>query len=436
MKIQSVAVPLLAVITLSAAIAGAGDWPHWRGPFYNGTADERDLPGIWSLTENVRWVAPLPGPAAATPIVAGGKVFISSTLRGANDLLALGFDARTGRELWRRKLGESDRRVPRNDMATPSPVTDGRRVFFLYGSGELAGLDADGNLLWDRNIEDEYGNISLKYGYGSSPLLYKGKLYVFVQRRERAWREPTSDEPLASFLLAIDPATGRNLWKHDRVTDALDESLDSYASPIPYEHDGRAEIVLIGGDHVTAHDPDTGAELWRYNYAATKSTRWRLIPSVVTGAGLIFAVQPRGTNELFALKSGGSGLLSEDHVAWRFSGPTPDVATPLFYRGNLYVLDGIRGGKVLTCFDAATGHVKWQDQLGGRAPWRASLTAADGKIYCINEEGEAVVLAAGDEKLDVVSRIDMEDGPVQASIAIANGCLYIRTATRLFCIGP
>jgi outer membrane protein assembly factor BamB len=383
----------------------------------------------------VRWVAPLPGPAAATPIVVGGRVFISSTVKGDDELLALCVDARSGRGLWRRKLGASDRRVPRNTMATPSPVADGRHVFFLYGSGQLAGLDVDGTVMWQRNIEREYGNISLKFGYGSSPLLYKGRLYVFVQRRQRAWREPTSETPLASFLLAVDPQTGHNLWKHDRVTDALDESLDSYASPIPHERNGRAEIVLIGGDHVTAHDPATGAELWRYDYAPVKSTRWRLIPSIVTGTGLIFGVQPRGTNDLFAIKSGGRGLLTEEHVAWRFDGPTPDVTTPLFYRDNLYVLDGVRGGKVLTCFEAATGRVQWQDRLGGRAPWRASPTAGDGKIYCINEDAEAVVLSASDEEFNVLSRVDMKDGPVQASIAVADGCLFVRTASRLVCIG-
>jgi len=425
-------------MVLLLALAGqsaASDWPHWRGPFLNGSAPEQSLPDSWSLTDNVLWVAPLPGPSAATAIISGGGVFITSTVKGSPDLLALCFDAKTGRELWRRKLGESAQRIPRNTMATPSPATDGRYVCFLYGSGPLAGLDFDGNILWQRNIETEYGSISCQFGYGSSPLLHDGRLFISVLRRDKAWREPINKEPLESFLLAVNPATGENLWKHKRATDALDESFDSYASPIAYENAGRAEIILIGGDYVTGHDPQTGRELWRYGYATEKSTRWRLIPSVVTGAGLIFGVQPRGDNELFAIKSGGSGTLSKEHVAWAYKGPTPDVCTPLFYQGNLYVLDGVERRAVVTCFEPQTGRVKWQGKIGGNPPWRASLTAADGKIYCTNEDAQAIVLAASDDELKVLSRTDMQDGPVQASIVIADGHLFIRTASKLFCIG-
>lgn len=427
---------LSAIFILSASLSlHAGDWPHWRGPSLNGSADERGLPDSWSLTENVHWTAPLPGISAATPIVSKGRVFVSSTVKGSPDLLALCFDAATGRELWRKKLGESTHPAPNNTPATPSPAADGQHVCFLYGSGQLAGLDYDGNILWQRNIEAEYGNISCQFGYGSSPLICDGRLLVSVLRRDKAWREPVSKEPLESFLLAVNPATGENLWKHRRITDALDESLDSYASPIAFENAGRAEILLIGGDCVTAHEPQTGRELWRYGYAAEKDTRWRLISSVVAGDGLIFGVQPRGGNLLFAIKAGGSGTLSQESVAWTFKGPTPDVCTPLYYRGNLYVLDGVERRAVITCFEPKTGRVKWQGKIGGNAAWRASLTAADGKIYCINEDAQAIVLAADDNELKVLSRVDMQDGPVRASIAIADGHLFIRTAAKLFCIG-
>ena len=137
---------------------------------------------------------------------------------------------------------------------------------------------------------------------------------------------------------------------------------------------------------------------------------------------------------MFALEIGGAGTVGNDQVAWSFDGPTPDVCTPLYYKGNLYVLDGKRGG-VLTCLDAKTGSQKWQGRLGGNAPWYASVTGADDKFYCINEDGEAVVLAADDGELKILSRIDMGDKPVQASIAIAEGRLYIRTASKLSCVG-
>ena len=430
---RRVSLAIIIVGLLGGARVLAGDWPHWRGPFLNGSSDEKNLPVTWSKTENVAWAASLPGHSSATPVIANGRVFVSSTDRDSDDLLALCFDGRSSKELWRKKLGTSDRKVPRNNMATPSPVTDGKHVYFMYGSGDLAGLDCEGNILWSRNIEAEYGNISIKYGYSSSPLLHDDRLYILIQRCHTAYRSPEGTN-LDAFMLALDPKTGRNIWKQPRKTDALDESLDSYSSPILHRGRGRTEILVIGGDYVTGNDPVTGNEFWRYGYAARKSERWRNITSPVVAEELIIGVRPRGGNGLFALKSGGEGTLSDDHLLWTFDGPTPDVCTPLYYKGNLYVLAGQTGG-VLTCLDAGTGRQKWQGRLGGSGPWRASVTAADGKLYCISEAAEAVVLAAGDGGFKILSRIDMEGKPVQASVAIADGHLFIRTAKTLFCVG-
>lgn len=417
---------------LGGARVLAGDWPHWRGPYLNGSSDEINLPATWSKTENVAWIASLPGHSSATPIIAKGKVFVSSTDRDSGDLFALCLDAQSGKELWRKKLGASNREVPRNNSATPSPVTDRKHVYFMYGTGDLAGLDYEGNVLWSRNLEAEYGNISIKYGYSSSPLLFDDKLYILIQRRHTAYRSPKSTT-LDAFMLAVDAKTGRNIWKQPRKTDALDESLDSYSSPILYQRSGRVEILVIGADYTTANHPITGKELWRYEYAKQKNKRGRNITSPATGGGLIFGVPPRGSNGLFALKSGGEGTLTDDYVAWTFDGPSPDVCTPLYYKGNLYVLDGRRGG-ILTCLDAVTGQLKWQGRLGGSAPWWASVTAGDDKLYCISEAAEAVVLAADDGQFKILSRIDMEGKPLQASIAIADGRMFIRTANTLFCI--
>jgi outer membrane protein assembly factor BamB len=424
----------IVIVGMSFTASGrAGDWPHWRGPHLNGTSDENNLPATWDESENVAWRTSLPGHSSATPVVANGRVFVSSTDRESDALFALCFDARNGEELWRRKLGASSRQVPRNNMGSPSPVTDGNRVYFMFGSGELAGLGHKGKSLWLRNLDSEYGNISMKYGYSSSPLLYGNKLYILMQRRNRSYRAPDSSN-LDAFILAVDADTGKNVWKKPRVTDAQDESLDSYSSPLLYKSDGRDEILVIGADYVTATNPATGQEFWRYGYAREKSTKWRNISSVGIGPRLIYGVRPKGGNGLFALKSGGEGNLDDNHVAWEFNGPTPDVCTPLCYKGNLYVLDGKSGG-VLTCLDAETGRQKWQGKLGGRTPpWRASLTAGDDKLYCISEGAEAVVLAAGGDEFTILSRIDMGDKPVQASIAIADGRLFIRTANILHCI--
>jgi len=427
----SIAFIILAIFT--GAQLTADDWPHWRGPFFNGSSQEKNLPEKWSQTENVIWVIDLPGPGSATPVIAGGKVFISSTDKNSDALFALCFDAGSGEQLWRKKLGESNRNVPRNNLATPSPVTDGKHVYFIYGSGDLAGLDYEGNILWSCNLEEEYGNISQKYGYSSSPLFYDNKLYILVQRRHTAYRVPRSTT-LDSFILALDAKTGSNIWKQPRKTDAQDETLDSYSSPILYQSPERLEMLVIGASNVTSNDLMTGKELWRYEYPEQRVGIDRNISSPVTGEGLIFAVPPRGSMGLLAIKTGGQGTLTNDNIAWTFNGPSPDCSTPLYYQGNIYILADRTDG-ILTCLDARTGQQKWQGKLGGSSPWWASVTAGDDKLYCISEAAEVVVLAANDQEFKILSRIDMEDKSVQASIAIADGHLFLHTANKLYCIG-
>jgi outer membrane protein assembly factor BamB len=430
---RKTAVIQIIIMIFIAAQVSAGDWPHWRGPFWNGSSDERNLPQSWTQTENVTWVVDLPGPGSATPVIADRYIFISSTDKNSNDLLALCFDARSGKELWRKKLGQSARNVPRNNLATSSPVTDGKCVYFIFGTGNLACLDTGGNILWSRNLEEEYGNISLKYGYSSSPLLYDNKLLVLILRRQTAYRTPKGDG-LDSFILALDAGTGKNIWKQPRKTDAQDETQDSYSSPILYQNPRRPELLVIGASNVTSNDLVTGRELWRYRYLELKAGMDRNISSPVAGEGLIFAVPPRGSLGLLAINSGGQGMLSDEHITWRFDGPAPDCSTPLYYKGHIYVLADRTDG-ILTCLDAKTGRQKWQGKLGRGTSWWASVTAGDDKLYCISEAAEAVVLAAGDEQFRILSRIDMQDKPVQGSIAIADGHLFIHTANKLYCIG-
>jgi outer membrane protein assembly factor BamB len=235
--------------------------------------------------------------------------------------------------------------------------------------------------------------------------------------------------------LAIDLKTGKNIWKQPRNTAAIAEALDAYSSPIVFQNAGHSEIVTIGADYVISNDADTGRELWRYEYSERKIRNWRVVTSPVAAEGLIYGVQPRGGNDLFVIKlDNGSGRLSKNYVTWTFNGPTPDVSTPLYYKGSLYVLDGQRS-KTVTCLDAKTGHKRWHGDIGGSGPWRASLTAADDKIYCINESSEVIVIAADPVKFQILSRIGLDNPPVQASIAIAEGHLFIRTAGKLFCMG-
>jgi outer membrane protein assembly factor BamB len=422
---------LLALILVGAVPAFARDWPQWRGPFFNGSTDEPNLPASWGQKEGVAWVSPLPGPSGATAVVSQGRVFVTSTVKGTPDFVALCFDAKTGAQLWCKPAGSDPRKWPRNNMASPSPAADGSRVFFLYGDGTLLGFDFEGKELWSRNIEKEYGNLALQFGYSSSPLLYEGRLYVVAVRRDKPYRGPPAEEPLDSFIAALDPATGQTLWKQQRKTNAFDEGMETYSTPIPFVREGKAELLMTGGDFITAHDPATGKELWRFEYWRRKVRDSRIIPSLVTGAALVFGTRHKH-NGVFALVPPAGGV--EGRLAWEFDEAAPDCSTPLFYQDRFYVFDGLRRGRVVTCLDPQTGRKFWQGDLGGRT-WWASLTAGDGKLYCINEAGEVVVLRAGGDKFEVIFRTNVGGGPTQASISIADGHLFLRTAESLWCIG-
>jgi len=422
----------LACLTLIGSTASAEDWPQWRGPFFNGSTTESGLPTTWSKTENVAWVTPLPGMSGATPIVFGDRVFVSSVDAQTNDLLAICLSRNDGKVLWKKKTGK-DRSVARNNMASPSPVTDGKTVFFYYGTGDLVAFDYEGNQLWAREIEKDHGPFSIMFGYSSSPLLYRGKLYIPVIQNKAAgaYHPSTWKQPLDSYLLAVDPQTGKDLWRQVRKTDAVGEAQEAYITPIPYERPGRRAILLSAADYFTMHDSETGAELWRWGtWNPKKINHWRIVPSVVTAPGIALVGAPKH-NTFFALRLVGDPE-GKEPIAWTLPRPTPDASTPLYYRERFYILDD--DNKVILCVDAKTGEKKWQGSFGGDHVIRASLTGADGRIYCINEGGRVVVLAAGDE-FKILSEAAMGEGLVRSSIVAAYGKLFIRTARNLYCIG-
>ena len=422
---------LTVLVTAFALPVFATDWPQWRGPFFDGSSDARNVPASWSA-DDIAWASPLPVPSGATPIISNGRVFVTSTAKGTAEFVALCFDAATGKPMWHKRVGSNSRRLPRNNMASPSPVTDGKHVFFLYGEGTLVGFDFEGKELWSRNIEKEYGNLALQFGYSSSPLLHDGRLFIVVIRRNKPYRDPPADEPLDSFIMALDPQTGRTLWKQQRKTDAFDEGMETYSTPIPFVRAGKVELLTTGGDFVIAYDPATGKELWRFEYWRDKIRDSRVIPTLVTGDGLIFGARHKHKG-VFALEppagDGGRG-----RILWEFDEAAPDCSTPLFYQGRLYVLDGLKR-KVVTCLNPRTGAKFWQGRLPGSRPWWASLTAGDGKLYCINEDGGIVVLRAGGDEFEILFETRIDEPQIKSSIAIADGRLFIRTAERLCCIG-
>ncbi|MFC1739585.1 PQQ-binding-like beta-propeller repeat protein [Planctomycetota bacterium] len=428
---------ILLIVMLSSGVVCFGqNWPQWRGPFFNGSSNEKDLPTSWSETENVAWELALPGDSSATPIVWGDSVFITSTDSTYKKLYAICINIPSGSIVWQKEAAQVTfgelRDEQENTKATSSPVTDGKRVYFLFGTGDMIAYDMNGEKLWERNLSKDYGNFDLLWGYSSSPLLFENKLYVQVLRRDKPWHAAPDDiVPHESLLLALNCNTGKTIWKHHRQTDARNESMDSYSTPIVYKANNRFEIIVVGGDYATSHNPETGKEIWRFSYSSEKSGNWRLVPSILTAQGLILVTAPRGGNPIYAVKGGGFGTLTEKNVAWTFRRNTPDVCTPLYYKGRIYVLDGRR--KIITCLEPKTGNKIWDGTLSGKAVYRASPTGADDKIYCISENGEVVVLAAGDEYKELF-RTNLNENPMRASIAAATGRLFIRTPSKLLCL--
>jgi outer membrane protein assembly factor BamB len=425
------------VLSLAAIVfalpAAAENWPQWRGPKLNGSSEAKNLPEELDKA-SAAWAVKLPGSGAGTPIIWENRIFLSSLDQQSQKLLAMCLDRKDGRVLWRKEVGQGNFTNNRNNMASPSPLTDGKTVWFYYGNGDLAAFDVDGNPLWSRNIQKDHGDFYYQWTYGSSPLLYDGRLYIQVLHRDVPAHgpPPAGGEKAASYLLAIDPQTGKDLWKHVRPEQANAESKESYGTPVPFDGSDRKEVVLIGGDVVTGHDAATGKELWRAgDWNPDKIGHWRVVPSVLTAQGLAIACAPKG-GPVTAIKAGGNGEITKSHVAWKTKDFSSDVCVPLYYKGNLYVLDG-DGPKKLYCVDLKTGKVKWQGTVGGDAVFRTSPTGADDKLYFMNERGGVWVVSADEFKVLYKGDLGGADWPTRSSVAVTDGDVLVRTSDTLYC---
>jgi outer membrane protein assembly factor BamB len=417
--------------------ASADNWPQWRGPNFNGSSDEKNLPSEWSK-ESPLWSTPMPGPSAATAIIWGDRVFVSTADPDSGTMHALCLDRNTGKVLWDNKVTEGLQRDEKSNFASPSPVADADRVFYFYGNGPLVAFDHNGKELWRHDIVKEYGQFAFQWTFSASPMLYDGRLYFEdLQRNVPVNGRGRSDGPIDSFLLALDPATGKTLWRKVRPSDAVGESHEAYTTPVPFEYQGRKEILVAGGDCLTAHDPVTGDELWRWaTWNPRKIGHWRLVPSPVAGGGVVLACAPKG-DPVYAIKAGGKGKLDDSALAWKTDQErevASDVPTPLFYDGDFFVL--CEGRKCISRVDPATGKAKWTLNLPGTHKFEASPTGADGKIYVMNFGGDVAVIDAA--KGTVLSTIPMgnpDDDMTRSSISVSAGRLFIRTNHALFCVG-
>ena len=397
----------------------AENWPQWRGPNLNGISGEKDLPLRWSPMENVVWKLAMPSKTGATPIIWGNHIFLN--IAGADDNLYLWcVDKTKGSVEWKKLITGGNYKINKQNMSSPSPVTDGGNVFVMTGVGVLKSFDFSGAEQWVRDIQKDYGKFGLNWGYANSPLLYEDSLYIQVTHGMKT-RDP-------SYILRIDKKTGKTLWRVERPVQAIRESPDSYSTPQLLKYPDRAEIVVLGGDCVTGHDPETGKEIWRGNgLNPTNDPNFRTIASVVTFADIIYA--PTRERPLIAFRAGGKGDITESHKLWSFNNG-PDVPTPVTDGKYFYSVND-RG--ITWCLDARTGKEIWGAKRIKLATYSSSPVLADGKIYITNEEGLTTVLKAGD-RFEVLAENDLADYTL-SSPAISGGRIFIRTTQFLYAIG-
>jgi outer membrane protein assembly factor BamB len=408
----------LAVVMAAGVAAMGADWPQWRGPDLRGSSPERGLPVRWTQQEGVAFRLPLPSGGAATPIVAGGRVFVTGVEGDTVSLWSV--DRRAGTIAWQRPLGPAAGHAHRkHNMSSPSPVTDGTRVYTMTGSGILKAFALDGRQVWQRDIQKDYGAFGLNWGYASSPLLFEGTLYVPVLHGMK------TDDP--SYLLGVDATDGKTRFKVERPTDAPMESPDAYTTPTVARRGARSEVVVTGGDVVTGHDPKTGAELWRaMGLNPGREGNYRIVASPLAVGDLVVA--PTRIKPMLALRAFGKGDMSRS-VVWSFD-QGPDVPTPATDGTLLYVVTD-RG--LLSVLDLATGKVHYGPQRLHVATYSASPLLADGKLYVTSEDGMTSVIKAG-TAFELLAENALDDFTLSSPVA-AGGQLFLRTRGFLYAIG-
>lgn len=406
------------VAVLSVTVAYAENWPQWRGPSLNGTSNEKNLPLRWTTEENISWKLALPGWSGSTPVIWGDRIFLN--VADGNDLYLWCADKTKGVVVWKKLLGSGNVKMRKQNMSSPSPVTDGKNVYVMTGTGILKGFDFNGAELWSRDIQKDYGQFGLNWGYASSPLLWEDSLYIQVLHGMK-----TADP---SYVLRLNKKSGKTLWKVERHTNAIRESPDSYTTPALLRQGKAIEIVISGGDCVTGHDPATGKELWRANgLNPDNNPFYRIVASPVIFNDIIYA--PTRVKPLLALKAGGRGDITGSHVLWSTANG-PDVPTPVTDGKYFYIVND-RG--IMWCLDARTGKEIYGPQRVKTGTYSSSPVLADGKIYVTNEDGVTTVVKAGPE-FEVLAENALNDYCL-SSPAISGGQIFIRTAQNLYCIG-
>ena len=426
---------LIAVLSLAAPLDA--NWPQWRGPNSNGSSSTaHNLAMSWDQTRNVRWRTELPSWSAATPIVWDETVFVTSAEKGFPSLVQgsvpgsgatdrdkiflMAINRENGSIRWRQQIDSGNQLYRKQNSASPSPVTDGKDVWIMTGNGIFACYTVNGEEVWKRDIQADYGRFGINHGYASTPFLHGEALYVEVLHGMK------TDDP--SYVFAVDKNSGKTLWKVERPTDAVSESPDSYSTPQIATVDGVPQLVISGADYVTGHSLDTGGELWRMGGFNPGSNHFnRTIASSLVIGGNVFTTSTRG-RPFIGFRAGGAGDITGKNELWT-NNLGADVPTPTTDGTYIYVL---RDNGTMNCLEALTGRVAYESKRIENGTYSSSPLLADGKLYCINEEGTTTVVKAG-PSFEILGVNRLDSHTLASPVAVDNQ-IFIRTGNFLYCI--
>jgi outer membrane protein assembly factor BamB len=396
----------LALALVWIALAGAlqaDDWPQFRGPTGQGHSTETGLPLEWSDTRNVVWKTAVSGRGWSSPVVADGRVWLTTADDRRGSLGLLGFDVDSGRlasdtEVFRARSGSSPNR--KNSRASPTPIVNGDRGYVHFGAEGTAAVTTAGEVVWRTTLP-----YRSQHGSGGSPVLYRDLLIV------------SGDGDDDAFVAALDTASGRIRWRTPRRQPVA----QAYSTPLVFSAAGRDQLVSVGAYRAVSYDPLTGREIWRVSYGSGFSN----VPRPVYHDGLLYITTGFMQASLLAVRVDGTGDVTRSHVAWTMARAAPHTPSPLLLGDELYVVSDLG---VASCLDRTTGTVHWMERLGGN--YSASPIVVDGRIYISSEEGMTTVIAPGRE-FRVLARNTI-DGAMLASIAVSNGSFFVRSDTHLY----
>ncbi|MFM7748949.1 MAG: PQQ-binding-like beta-propeller repeat protein [Opitutaceae bacterium] len=415
---------LSAILLALAAASRAGEnWPQFRGPTGQGVADATGLPVTWSETENVKWKTPLKGKAWSSPVVWGAQIWVTTATEDGRQLGAIAVDRESGRivhDLALFTVEQPQYADKFNSYGSPTPVLEAGRVYVTFGSAGTACLDtATGKVLWERR------DLPCNHwrGAGSSPTLWENLLIMHFDGADH------------QYVVALDKRTGRDVWRTNRSIDFQDLTPEgkpirdgdfrkAFSSPLVITHEGKPLLISAASKATYAYHPVDGRELWRVEERKHHSGTVR----PVVGNGFIYTATGFAKGELWAVRLGGSGVVTDTHVAWKVTRNVPNRPSPILTGDLLFMVD--QDGGVVTCLEALTGKEVWKERLPGAGSYSSSPVLAEGRLYFFNENGHGTVIEAG--RAFKVLAANKLDGGFMASPAVAGRALFVRSKTHLY----